>query len=90
MAALLCAMLENRSALPGLIPEDFDHPRFLFSIICAGFVSRATAHQPLFEKIIQTPSLHIIGELDTLVAPERMMALTECFNKPDIFRHAGG
>ncbi|KAH8548904.1 serine hydrolase FSH [Umbelopsis sp. PMI_123] len=90
MASLLCAMLEHRDALPGLIPDNFVQAKFLFSIICAGFVSRATAHQPLFDNIIQTPSLHIIGELDTLVAPERMLALSERFNKPAIFRHAGG
>lgn len=90
MASLLCAMLENRDAIPGLIPADFTHGPFKFSIICAGFVSRATAHQPLFTKQIQTPSLHIIGELDTLVAPERMTALADKFNKPDLFRHSGG
>lgn len=90
MASLLCAMLENRDAIPGLIPSDFAHSPFQFSIICAGFVSRATAHRPLFDNIIQTPSLHIIGELDTLVAPERMTALTDRFHKPEIFRHTGG
>jgi predicted esterase len=90
MASLLCAMLENRNAIPGLIPSDFAHNAFQFSIICAGFVSRATAHRPLFENIIQTPSLHIIGELDTLVAPERMTALADRFHKPEIFRHTGG
>jgi predicted esterase len=90
MASLLCAMLENRNAIPGLIPSDFAHNPFQFSIICAGFVSRATAHRPLLENIIQTPSLHIIGELDTLVAPERMTALADRFHKPEIFRHTGG
>jgi hypothetical protein len=90
MAALFCGMLEHRDALPGLIPSEFCHDRFKFAIICAGFVSRASAHQPLVEKMVHTPSLHLIGELDTLIAPERMMALTERFHQPQIFKHAGG
>ncbi|KAG2171507.1 hypothetical protein INT43_008233 [Umbelopsis isabellina] len=90
MAALLCGMLENRDVLPGLIPADFNHEPFRFAIICAGFLSRATDHQPLVEKIVQSPSFHIIGELDTLVAPERMSALAEKFHQPYIFKHAGG
>lgn len=90
MAALLCGMLENRDVLPGLMPADFKHEPFRFAIICAGFLSRATDHQALVEKVIQTPSFHIIGELDTLVAPERMSALAEKFHQPYIFKHAGG
>jgi predicted esterase len=90
MAALLCGMLENRDALPGLIPADFKHEPFRFAIICAGFISRASAHQPLVENVVHTPSLHVIGELDTLVAPERMSALAEKFHQPHIFKHPGG
>ncbi|RCH91871.1 hypothetical protein CU098_002314, partial [Rhizopus stolonifer] len=39
---------------------------------------------------VKTPSLHYIGELDTLVLPEAMNSLSEAFVKPTVFRHSGG
>lgn len=42
------------------------------------------------EHKLKTPSLHYIGDLDTLVLPEKMFLLTEVFENPVIFRHSGG
>jgi hypothetical protein len=86
-------MLENKSYFPDLIPPTFDHAPFKFSIIVAGFkptMQEATNTMLTKENIVRTPNMHFIGELDTLILPEAMNALTEAFEKPKIFRHQGG
>ncbi|OBZ87102.1 Ovarian cancer-associated gene 2 protein [Choanephora cucurbitarum] len=92
-AALLTQMMEDRSYFPDLIPPSFEHPPFKFSVIVAGFkptMQEATNHMLVKTKKVKTPSLHFIGELDTLVLPEAMSTLAEAFDKPKIFKHAGG
>ena len=86
-------MMEDRSYFPDLIPPSFEHPPFKFSVIVAGFkptMQEATNHMLVKTKKVKTPSLHFIGELDTLVLPEAMSTLAEAFDKPKIFKHAGG
>ncbi|GAA5801572.1 hypothetical protein HPULCUR_007020 [Helicostylum pulchrum] len=66
---------------------------FKFSIIVAGFKpTKQTATNMMLtkENKVKTPSLHYIGDLDTIVLPENMSALVEAFEKPKIFRHTGG
>lgn len=66
---------------------------FKFAIIVAGFKpTRQTATSMMLTKEdkVKTPSLHYIGDLDTMILPESMSALTEAFEKPKIFRHTGG
>lgn len=86
-------MLEDRSQFPEFISPDFEHEPFKFSIIVAGFkptMQEATNVLLTKEKKVKTPSLHFIGDLDTLVLPEKMISLTEAFENPVIFRHTGG
>ncbi|KAG2197112.1 hypothetical protein INT47_004177, partial [Mucor saturninus] len=83
-AALLTEMLEN---------HELDHPPLKFSIIVAGFkptMQEATNMMLRKDKKVKTPSLHFIGDLDTLVLPENMISLAETFEKAKIFRHTGG
>ncbi|KAI7906983.1 serine hydrolase-domain-containing protein [Cokeromyces recurvatus] len=92
-AALLTEMLENRSSFPELISPEFNHAPFKFSILVAGFkptMQEATNVLLNKESKVKTPSMHFIGDLDTLVLPEAMMSLTEAFENPKIFRHSGG
>lgn len=42
------------------------------------------------ENKLKTPSLHYIGDFDTLVLPKTMLTLTEAFENPVVFRHSGG
>jgi hypothetical protein len=89
----LTELLENRAHFPDLIPSTFDHAPFKFSIIVAGFKptqQEATNFMLIKESKVKTPSLHFIGELDTLVLPEAMESLAEAFENPKIFRHSGG
>ncbi|KAI9497755.1 serine hydrolase FSH [Zychaea mexicana] len=91
LAAMLSELLENRLLVPDLIPQDFAHPAFRFAIIAAGFKPMSQeATSSLFQTKIQTPSLHLIGEADTVIPPERMMDLADAFVNPAVFKHAGG
>lgn len=93
LAACLTQMLEQRTD-DSLIPADFTHPPFKFVIIVSGFIplqQKATRRTLLSApRTVKTPSMHLIGEVDTLIAPERMYALADAFSDPFIFRHAGG
>ncbi|CEP14960.1 hypothetical protein [Parasitella parasitica] len=92
-AALLTELLEDRTCFPNLISPTFGHPPFKFSIIVAGFkptMQEATNIMLNKDKKVKTPSMHFIGDLDTLVLPEAMISLAETFEKPNIFRHTGG
>ncbi|KAI8972494.1 serine hydrolase FSH [Pilobolus umbonatus] len=92
-AALLTKLMEDRSDLPDIIPPTFEHPPFRFAIIVAGFNAKyQTATKELLEKksAVKTPSLHYIGDTDTLISPETMLSLTAAFEKPTVFRHPGG
>ncbi|KAI8145334.1 serine hydrolase FSH [Fennellomyces sp. T-0311] len=91
LAAILSELLENRTLIPELIPGDFAHPAFRFAIIAAGFKPQSQeATDALFQSKIKTPSMHLIGDADTVISPERMMALADAFADPVVFRHAGG
>ncbi|KAI8645843.1 serine hydrolase FSH [Parasitella parasitica] len=92
-AALLTELLEDRSYFPDLISPTFGHPPFKFSIIVAGFkptMQEATNIMLNKSKKVKTPSMHFIGDLDTLVLPEAMISLAETFENPNVFRHPGG
>ncbi|KAI7850011.1 serine hydrolase FSH [Circinella umbellata] len=90
-AALLSELLENRTLVPDLIPHDFNHPAFRFAIIAAGFKTVSQeATGALFQNQIKTPSIHLIGEADTVIEPQKMLDLANTFVQPVIFKHAGG
>ncbi|KAF7725537.1 hypothetical protein EC973_009567 [Apophysomyces ossiformis] len=91
LAAILTELLENRTLVPELLSSEFDHPAFKFAIVVAGFIPTSqTATKAVFQDKIQTPSMHMFGEKDTLVLPERMEALTTVFKDPLILVHPGG
>ncbi|KAI8092671.1 serine hydrolase FSH [Halteromyces radiatus] len=93
LSACLSVMLENRTILPNMIPPDFPHPSLKFVIIVAGFPPKQQeAFKPLFAQPIKirTPSMHMIGDLDTLVLPEQMNELANLYQDPVIFKHSGG
>lgn len=57
---------------------------FRFAIFISGFKSHL-----LTEKIINIPSLHIIGEKDEIIIPSYSYDLIKSFNNPHIFVHTG-
>ncbi|KAI8139205.1 serine hydrolase FSH [Fennellomyces sp. T-0311] len=89
LAGCLAHLLSQRTFL---IPADFAHPPLQFVIIAGGFKMPAmpATESKLYIGKVETPSMHIIGELDTVILPERSDALANAFKNPFIFRHAGG
>ncbi|KAI9491929.1 serine hydrolase FSH [Zychaea mexicana] len=89
----LAHMLDKRDFL---IPADFPHPPLQFVVMVGGFILtvQPATESKLFSasatRKVETPSMHIIGELDTIILPERSDALADAFKNPFIFRHAGG
>lgn len=91
LAAVMASLLENRDLMPSLVPAEFKHPAFRFAVISAGFrPDSQDATRALFQEKIKTPSFHMVGEADTLIVPERMLALAEAFQDPVLFKHPGG
>ncbi|KAI7880329.1 hypothetical protein K492DRAFT_162769 [Lichtheimia hyalospora FSU 10163] len=91
LAAILAHVLENPSSS---LSASLDHPPLKFVIFSGGFIptQKATRKQ-LFTSLttpLITPSLHLIGQVDTIIAPERMEALSRAFIKPFVYRHPGG
>ncbi|CAO3631764.1 unnamed protein product [Cunninghamella echinulata] len=89
-ASMLTAALENKSLLPEYFPNDFQHPPFRFAMVAASFIpDRPIAHR-IFSSKIKTPSIHMIGEKDSLIVPEQMETLANAFEDPIFLRHSGG
>ena len=73
-AAMLCAELQPR-----------------FAILISGFVARdIEAGAGLLAGVDNAPSLHVFGESDQLVVPDRSRALVECFTDATVIAHEGG
>ncbi|KAI9008806.1 serine hydrolase FSH [Phycomyces nitens] len=87
---LLQYMLEN-TVFPDMIPADFGHPPFRFVISIAGFLDTHNGHiEHVFKTPkLKTPSLHVIGDADTIIVPERMIALSQKFEKATLLKHPG-
>ncbi|KAI9266647.1 serine hydrolase FSH [Phascolomyces articulosus] len=86
----LAHMLEKRN---GLIPPEFPHPPLKFAIIAGGFIltSQPATQSTYFlpNQKLETPSMHVIGEVDTIIPPERSDLLTSRFKNPTVFYHPG-
>ena len=83
MAAVLCA-LKNQGK-----PENA-WLNFKFAILVSGFKPRAKELAEIFSVPLDVPSLHIIGDTDVKVAPEKSVDLMTSFSAPEIYRHPGG
>ncbi|KAI8096538.1 serine hydrolase FSH [Halteromyces radiatus] len=89
-ASMLTAVLENRTLLPEFIPPEFEHPPFRFAMVAASFIPNRPVATRIFSSIIKTPSIHMIGEKDSLILPEQMETLANAFENPILLRHTGG
>lgn len=61
-----------------------------FAIIYSGFKFENPLVQHYYEKRIKLPTLHVMGELDTLVSNERSEALASLCDNAEILKHPGG
>ncbi|KAJ7465785.1 serine hydrolase-domain-containing protein [Mycena galericulata] len=86
-AAMILAFMENPNVTPNLM-SDVKHPPFEFAVMVSGFIAPSEDF-PLPPRIY-TPSLHILGHNDIMVAPEISVQLVERFETAQIEIHQGG
>jgi pimeloyl-ACP methyl ester carboxylesterase len=82
--ALLSAMSESEETLKQL----------RFAVLISGFVPRAKDLQSRYFDAqlpkFKLPSLHIIGETDVIIKPDKSQQLVERFERASVLRHGGG
>jgi pimeloyl-ACP methyl ester carboxylesterase len=80
------------SSLKGLLGDlsgiGQDVPRA--GVIFSGFRARFERYDELYEGGIEVPTLHVIGERDAAVTPDRSEALLSVCVDAEVLRHAGG
>ncbi|KAK9385646.1 serine hydrolase FSH [Lipomyces mesembrius] len=78
LAGMLCSQITK------IAP---DHPPFKFAVLYSGFGSQLPQHP-----LISTPTLHILGSLDTVVSEQRSKTLIDACEKDMrvVYTHPGG
>jgi Serine hydrolase (FSH1) len=63
-----------------------------FAIPIGGFVSPEPDHRSLYQSLSRSrvPSLHLVGNTDSIVEPAESTRLAELFTDPVVTRHPGG
>jgi len=81
MGGLLCALQESGELGFG----------FGFALLCGGFPPRdVDLFARLAARPLSTPSLHVIGEDDKMVTPDKSRLLCDRFVSPRVYAHPGG
>ncbi|KAK6006371.1 hypothetical protein QM012_006781 [Aureobasidium pullulans] len=102
LAAMVVSLLEpNRKtafekvkggmAFPESIAE-LQHPPLQFGVCFSGLLNKHEAYTAFYEPKIQTPVLHVLGSMDTIVEESESLALAErCADGGEgmVIRHAG-
>lgn len=86
------------SGIAGAILSSFDEvvgdkkalDHLKFAILYSGFIFDNKSVQHYYEKKITLPTLHVIGELDTLVSNERSQKLADLCENATVMKHPGG
>ncbi|XP_076439483.1 esterase OVCA2-like [Babylonia areolata] len=63
---------------------------FQFAILVAGFKSRSSPHDALYEKKISIPTLHVFGETDKVIQKDMSEDLLQYFEDTVTLQHQGG
>ena len=76
-----------------LIFQEFEYnPKFV--VLISGFKSLSKSHLELFDRLdgrlIDIPSLHIIGETDQIIGKAKSEHLMQYFSEPMVVYHSGG
>ena len=65
-------------------------PPLKFAIIYSGFKAPGKRHQSIYDPRIQTPTLHFLGSLDSVVEESRSRALIDACANAEVVVHPGG
>ncbi|KIJ41081.1 hypothetical protein M422DRAFT_75668 [Sphaerobolus stellatus SS14] len=96
MAAIVAAILERPESYPGFVVNGQPiHPKLDFFIPVSGFLPLDTSMEHILSTTspkLTTPSLHIIGDTDVIVVPERSQILLDACDQDTarVERHEGG
>ncbi|EJD40334.1 FSH1-domain-containing protein [Auricularia subglabra TFB-10046 SS5] len=100
MAAILAATLEQPSLAEKygmLVDGKMPHPPLEFCVIAAGFIPRDPTLASIFTEGssdhapgLHTRALHILGDTDVLIGPERSRGLVDACTNCRVERHPGG
>ncbi|KAI9733308.1 MAG: hypothetical protein M1834_003392 [Cirrosporium novae-zelandiae] len=74
-------------------PASFDaleHPELQFCVAYSGFAAPQSMYEGFYNPRISTPTLHVLGSLDTLVGEERSRTLMERCDHARSLIHPGG
>lgn len=63
---------------------------FKFAVLFAGFKSRSSNHDRYYNQKTIIPSLHVFGDNDQIILPEKSEELLSFFDNPKCIRHPGG
>ena len=71
---------------------DLTHPPLKFVVVYSGFAAPPEMHGAFYEPMITTPSLHVFGGLDTVVAEDRGQRLVQACDEAgrEVLVHPGG
>ncbi|KAG9854620.1 FSH1-domain-containing protein, partial [Aureobasidium melanogenum] len=103
LAAMVVSLLEpNRADAFGKVPgggmeypqsiKELQHPPLRFGVCFSGLLNKHHAYTAFYEPRIQTPVLHVLGSMDTIVEESESLALAErCADGGNgtVIRHAG-
>jgi predicted esterase len=90
LGSILCRISTNN--FDSGTKSKYEHIKFKFAILVAGFKSGQTAHSSYFnmDSKLEMPTIHVIGNTDKVIPCEMSESLTTYFMNPRILRHEGG
>ncbi|KAH8821233.1 serine hydrolase FSH [Xylogone sp. PMI_703] len=88
LAAIIASLLEGNRSVEGFQLE-INHPPLYFAVCFSGFMLSHKQYKPLYYPKIQTPTLHVIGSLDTWTPQSRTMKLAKRCNQSRIVYFSG-
>ncbi|CAG8020326.1 unnamed protein product [Penicillium salamii] len=88
LAAIVASLLEGNNKIQGLNFK-IDHPPLSFVISFSGFRLESPDYQTVYYRKIETPILHVIGELDSMIEPSQTIDLANHCSNARIFKFFG-
>ncbi|KAJ1933600.1 hypothetical protein FBU59_005975 [Linderina macrospora] len=85
---MICALLEGREGFDFGVPVD--HPPFKFAVLSGAVIMELGEMTKLFDTQFTTPSMHMMGTLDTVIDIKGSKYLAAKFDNPVIYEFVGG
>ncbi|KAJ6003659.1 hypothetical protein N7522_006351 [Penicillium canescens] len=76
LAAIVTSLLERRNTITGMDLQ-INHPSLSFLVCFSGFKLNHAFYKTVYREKIQTPTLIVIGEVDTMIFPSETLQLMQ-------------